>query len=230
MDQQIDMALQYRLRFDVLFIRSRLVILEEAPRMISALKKINTTSHHAKLLIEGLREVTVEEATKHIAALENTIAECEDKRLRRLEAEARLVQLYLHEVLKNLGRRSKLEVDATLGKIFKLCQSYPDTAGLLFQTYTAIKDAVLWDRHTTDSMYTRDALSTWWTWPKHQVGSLQHCRNGHPYSGATWRTGCPECGREVAQEEVVNARDRLASPADFMEAWKTSTFAAGNYR
>jgi len=220
------MVVPHRHQLNLLFYRTRLIVLEEGIRMQTALREIENASQHTTILIHKLQDISLQEATRHITKLRETIMDCEGKNLKRLEAECRLVQLCFYITLKTIGKTSELEVNVTLQKTLDLCQTYPDTAGLLISTYREVKEAILQGRpsSTISTIYVKGPASPWWTWPKHQVGSLEHCKYGHPYSKATWAAGCPECGRETAKVEPVSPDDHLTSPQDFMKAMKTHTF------
>ena len=179
----------YRLRFDALFYRSRLIVLEESLRMLVALKDTRQTSQHTLLMTEGMKNMTISEAQVDLAALRDTTTECQSKDMRRLEAEFHLIQLCFHIVLKDAGVMSELEVDASLRKIWDLCRTYPDSAGLLTNTYAAMKDHIRGVRRHMDPLLTGIAGETsnerrdkrwwslfpaclyssrnvWWSWPK----------------------------------------------------------------
>lgn len=224
---EIDITLPYRLRFDLLFSRTRLIILEEGIRMLGPLRHIGHSSRHATILIQSLHNLTLEEAPKHIAILEELIAECEGKNLKRLEAESRLVQACFYLLLKGAGVTSETGVVKSLNKTLDLCETYPDTAGKLKDTYTAVRARVFANPSTQniDKMYTRDSKSTWWSWPKHKLGSLKYCKYGHPYSSAT-SAGCLECGREVPKSQCAtsNKPDSHLNKDDFLAAMKNFSF------
>ena len=228
-DNEQDIVPPYRLRFDILLRRARLVTLQEAVRMMNTIRIKGDPSQHAAVLMQFLRDITLDEAAKHIATLAASIMECEAKNLKRLEAEARLIQISFHLVINSLDETSNLQdIESSLRRTLDLCQTYPDTAGLLLPNYTNIK-AVIQGTRKHEGMYTKDSHKVWWTWPKHLLGSLTHCRNGHPYSAATW-SDCPECGREVKKPEPKkkdDPNDHLSSPADFMMTAMSSNPWAG---
>ena len=93
----------YRLRFEALFFRSRLIILEESVRMLRALRSMSDDSEHTRVLIRGLQSLTTDEANTNIKALDSIITECDTMHLKRLEAEIRVVQLCFYNSLKGLG-------------------------------------------------------------------------------------------------------------------------------
>ena len=220
----------YRLRFEVLFIRSRLIVLEESVRMLGALRSMDDGSEHTSILIRGLVSLTQDEANEHIRALDSTIIECSSKNLKRLEAEARLIQLFFYILLRDLGAPSNLEWEASLHRILGLCTAFPDTAGVLLTTYESVK-MVVHGKQRHGNLYTRGSRGIWWSWPAHKVGSLKECVNGHQYSTSTW-PGCPECGREVAlspEAKPVDSKKFLKEDA-FVVAMRTQTFSATSYR
>ena len=229
-DELPNINLCYRLRFEGLFFRCRLIVLEESARMRSALISMNDDSKHTRILIRGLHSLMRDEANSNIRTLNSIIAECEIKNLKRLEAEIRLVQLCFHILLKHHGAASDLKVETSLNRTLSLCGTYPETAGVLFPTYKAI-NLVLSGERSHGNLYTRGSTRIWWTWPKHKVGSLTQCVYGHQYSTSTW-PGCPECGQEVPaspKPEPVNPKKFLKEDA-FVTAMRTQAFSAASYR
>ena len=225
-----DINFCYRIRFESLFFRSRLIILEESDRMLGALRSMNDSSEHTMALVKGLRSLTRDEASTTIKALNSIITECETRDLKRLEAEIRLTQMFFHILLKDLGADSDLNVESSLLRTLSLCQTYPDTAGVLLPTYDAIKLALIGERRH-GNLYTRASMRIWWSWPAHKVGNLKECVHGHQFSALTW-PGCPECGREVPQSpkpEPADPKEFLKEDA-FVAAMRTQTFNAASYR
>ena len=222
--------LWYRLRFEVLFFRSRLIILEESLRMLSALRSMDDDSEHTSVLIRGLRSLTQDEANQHILSLNNIITECDFKNLKRLEAEAHLMQVGFYILLGHLGAAIDLGCEASLNRILILCSTFPDTAGLLLPTYNSIK-MMINGQQCRGTLYTRGWKGVWWSWPAHKVGSLKQCVHGHQYSTSTW-PDCPECGREVVfspEPKAVDSKEFLKESA-FVAAMATQTFSATSYR
>ena len=220
----------YRLRFDVLFVRSRLIILEESIRMLGALRSMDDDSEHTSVLIQGLQSMTQNEANQHILSINNIITECDFKNLKRLEAEARLMQVGFYILLGDLGAASDLGCEASLNRILSLCSAFPDTAGVLLTTYNSMK-MVIDGKQCHANLYTRGSKGIWWSWPAHKVGNLKQCVHGHQYSTSTW-PGCPECGREVVfspEPEAVDSKKFLKENA-FVAAMRTQTFSAASYR
>lgn len=225
-----DINLCYRLRFEALFFRCRLIILEESLRMRRTLRSMDDDSEHTTVLIRGLQSLTRDEANTNIKALNSVITECETKNLKRLEAEIRLVQMCFHILLKHLGAASHLKVEDSLRRTLSLCRTYPDSAGIFLMTYNAF-NLVLSGEQRHGSLYTRGSRRIWWSWPAHEVGNLKECVYRHQYSTSTW-TGCPECGREVPSSpkpEPVSPKKFLKEDA-FVAAMQTQTFSAASYR
>lgn len=226
-DELSDLNLCYRLRFEALLLRSRLIILEESLRMRSALKSLHDDSEHTTVLIRGLQSLTSHEADVNVKALSGIITECEVKNLKRLEAEIRLLQMGFHIVLEYLGLTSSLKVEDSLRRTLSLCQTYPDTAGVLLGAYDACK-MVLSGKRSQGILYIHGSIRIWWSWPVHKIGNLKECIHGHQYSASTW-PDCPECGREVAPLKPEDPKRFLKEDA-FVVAMRTQTFGAASYR
>ena len=229
-DEIPNLNLCYRLRFEGLFFRCRLIVLEESARMRSALISMSDDSEHTKILIQGLHSLMRDEANNNIKTLNSITAECEIKNLKRLEAEIRLVQLCFHILLNHHGAASDLKVETSLNRTLSLCRTYPETAGALLPTYNAI-NLVLSGKRSPWNLYTRGSTRIWWTWPRHKVESLKQCVYGHQYSTSTW-PGCPECGQEAPaspKPEPVDPKKFLKEDA-FVIAMRTQAFSAGSYR
>jgi len=221
--REIDITHPYRLRLDVLLHRARLIVLEENVRMATSLEKGSKVSQHSAIMCELIQRTTALEAKERLMELRHVIVECGVKNLSRLEAEARLVQLCFHIVLRSVGAVSLLEVDDSFRRILNLCQSYPDTAGQLFISCTAIREVVGGTRYKAN-MYTEGARHVWWRLPNHRVGNLAHCCNGHPYSSLAG-SGCPECGRKVPKVPKTKTVDpnTLLKENDFKAAMKVNS-------
>ena len=229
-DELPDINLCYRLRFEALVFRSRLITLEESLRMLGALRSMNDDSENTVVLIRGLQSLTRDEACVNIKALNGIIGECKTKYLKRLEAEIRLVQMCFHFLLTDIGTPSYLDVEVSLLRTLSLCQTYPDTAGVLLMTFNAFK-LVLSGERRHGNLYTRGSTRIWWSWPAHKVGNLKECAHGHQYSASTW-PHCPECGREISpspKREPVDPKSFLKEDA-FVVAMRTQTFSAASYQ
>ena len=220
--------LPYNLRFNGLVYRARLIVLEEGARMLAALRSISDDSQHTALLLNGLQDITISESRHHVAKMHSVIAWCETKGLKRLEAELRILQICFHLILKEVGVISDLKAELSLRKVFRLCQTYPDTAGLLVRTHNLVKKALNGGQTSTTSLYAKDMRTTLWTWPRHRLGDLKQCTNGHPYSGTTW-VNCPECGKEVPQPDPADHKNHLKED-EFVVAMRTQRFKEKSWR
>ena len=194
-------VLPYRLRFDLLYFRCRLITLEDGLKMFHYLDQLSRLDKHTLIMAEALKFKILEQSTGEIESLGERIEECEKRHLIRLEVELRLVQLCLHMILANLSSDSGIDIPASKKRVSDLCRRFPDTAGKLlksFQLLRAYLDGGPAPKRLYD-LYSRDVRELWWNYGKHKVGSLCHCPYGHPYSEPTF-SECPECGREVELE------------------------------
>lgn len=186
----------FGLRFESLFHRCRLQILEDAIFVIDEVKKLDQ-SRHTDILLKGLQALVVTEAQELIPRLNIAIAESASKGLKRLEVEFRLIQIQFHTILTTVDSSSHVDVQASLGIALDLCYEYPDSAGIFLPSCTALKRSLdKGIRDWTIDIYSKSASMLWKKWAAHEVGCLRHCVNGHPYSGYTFAE-CPECGRRV---------------------------------
>jgi len=190
--------LSFKIRFDSLYYRCRLITLEEAVQMITMTEATKATSQHMLALNEGLRILTRSEAHKHITASQAVIEQCQVKGTKRLEVELRLIQVSFHMILRSLGSSSDVDIMASMEKTLSLCTTYPKTAGTFMSAYKSAKlaldDDLGWP--TPVDLYTKDARAFWQKWKAYELGNLKHCIFGHPYSSTTF-SGCPECGKKV---------------------------------
>lgn len=219
---EIGLTSAYKLRFDALIYRGRLILMEESSRMLVTLRGLKDPSQHTLIMIEGMERLLIREAERLLADMKTVIAGCEAKNLKRLEAEARLIQINSYLVLRNQGVDGDLMIDDSFQKTLELCQTFPDTAGRFLNTYTSMKQVVAGTKDMSN-LYTKGAQNLWWTWPKHHIDHLEHCRYGHPYSAAT-ASGCLECGREVPKPPKPVDPNSLLREKDFLEAMKNFTF------
>ena len=212
------------LRFKTLLCRAKLVKMEDQLRIIATLQSMGNPSQHTVYMIEGMKHLISSQGSAQIASMTTIIADCEVKNLKRLEAEARLIQIASFIVLRKLRVNDELDVSASLEKISDLCERFPDTAGQFSETLSTMRAVIDRTRDETD-LYTEGARSIWWTWPTHQIGHLEHCRFGHPFS-IFGGSDCPECGREVQKQVPLSPNERL-DPDTFLTAMKTFTFPPG---
>lgn len=191
--------LPFKIRFDLLYFCCRLITLEESVQMIDLLGEMKDTSQHMTALIEGLRMLTITQATENMIAIQSCIGQCEAKHLKRLEVELRLILVSFHLVLGSLGSNSNVEIDACLQRILSLCSQYPDTAGLFMNAYKSTHSAVK-EEHKCNGLYTKETGDFLQKWEDYILGSLKYCGHGHPYSGASF-VECPECGKTACDLE-----------------------------
>lgn len=226
------LSLGFRLRFDALFHRCRLIKLEESVKIVKHLSKLTDTSQHTSLLIEGLRLFTIPQAQQHISELRINAIECQGKSLAKLEAEMHLVQSCFEIVLRDLTLEKRFAgVEENLRKVRELCQMYPSTAGLLLPAYQNIRRLSASSQLIGKTIYSRELKDVWWSWPKHKVGDLRQCPRGHPYSGISW-SDCPECGMEVSKKPDAIDPNRLLKNNEFVISIKTPplSFDGSSYR
>lgn len=221
----------FRLRFDALFYRCRLITLDEAVRMLAPLEAMCDRSEHSSLLTNGIRRMTIEEAKQRELDIEASIQECNLKKMKRLETEFRLFQLCFQIVPHDLGARNFIGAEANLQRVLELCETFPDTAGLFMPSYQNIRRIISGYQQQRNRLYTSEIRGTWWSWPRHHVGHLKCCDNGHWYSHKAWPSGCPECGREVPKPEPVDPKKFLKEDAFVVAMRKTSpSFNVNGYR
>ncbi len=187
--------LSFKIRFDSLYYRCRLITLEESVKIIALTDASKATSQHMLALNEGLRILTKTEAHKHLTAVQTAIEQCEVKNLKRLEVELRLIQASFHLVLRSLGTSSDVDIDCSLQRTLSLCIKYPSTAGTFVNAYKSAKLA-LEGRQTPIDLHAKETRAYWKKWKGYEIGNLQFCALGHPYSATTF-SGCPECGKVV---------------------------------
>lgn len=194
--------LPFRLRLDFLFYRCRLLVLEESFQMLNTIRKLENETKHSVLLVEGLRALTSNQAGAIIKDVGSAIAECRSKQLKRLEIEFRLIQFELHRVLRSLDMISDVRIQASANIAIRLCQEYPNTAGIFLTDCLSVRCT---DEQRRSSwkvdLYKKEANEFWKLWAGHEVGALKHCQFGHPYSAYTFRD-CPECGRRDLPKSV----------------------------
>ena len=187
--------MSFKIRFDSLYHRCRLIVLEEALKMVALTGALTATSQHMLALDEGLRTLTMAEANKQTAAIQTAIEQCQTKGLKRLEVELRLIQVSFDKILRSMDAPSNVNIETSLQKTLSLCTKFPSTAGAMMNTYKSAKLAT--EGRQTD-LYAKETRAFWRKWRDYELGSLKYCTLGHPYSSTTF-AGCPECGKEVEQ-------------------------------
>lgn len=208
----------FRLRFELLSQRCRLITLEDLAGILTFLEPMRHESQHMSLLVDGLRQMGKKEATEQLGSLAKLIIECKNRLLKRLECEALLVLSLYHQLLRSLG--SPVDIQETvraLDRAKQLCQTYPNTAGLLLPAYHNVSGVLRGTRMSPKTYYTTDLREVLWSWPAHKLGGLTKCTNGHVYSSLT-SDDCLECGKEAPVAEASVAR--YLEPNDFLLAMK----------
>lgn len=202
-DKWCNSKMPFRPRLDLVFQRCRLIILMESVRIVNTLVALSQQSRHTAVMVKGLRALTIDQAEHQILEVANIIVECQQKRSKRLECEARLLQACYHLILRELKiKESSASIEESMREAQNLCLRYPDTAGLLLPAYRNINRSLTQLRGTVNTFYEAEFQHVWWMWPKHQIGALEQCLNGHLYSSLTW-SYCPECGREVERPKEL---------------------------
>ena len=222
--EDVRLASAYDLRFYTLLYRARLIVLEESSRILVTLRTMRNDSRHTSVMVEGIQRLTVREAKEYLVGIHRIVVDCRAKNLKRLEVEARLIQLCFYVLLRNLGQNSDLNVHTSIDRILHLCQTYPDTAGLLSHLCNTVKEVIAGVRSEAN-FYTKELESTWWVgpkWPVRQVTHIEYCRYGHIYSNVE-TADCPECGRKVQKSVPVNS-NAMMDPEAFLAAAKTHNF------
>ena len=189
----------FKIRHDFLFFQCRLITLEESVRMCRLLETLGKTSQHMTTLFQGLREMTITQALQNTKNIQSSIAECEVRNFKRLEVELRLQQVSFYLILTTLGGTNDMDVKTSLEKVRITCTQYPDTAGLFFPIYKALKLSFEGTSPTRE-LYCKNEREFWRLWGRHEIGFVKYCLFGHPFSSKTF-SGCPECGRKVVKEQ-----------------------------
>ena len=159
---------------------------------------------HSKILADGIRTGIIDQANDIIKDIDTSISECHSKNLKRLEVELRLIQFALHTVLRSLNTKSGIDIEASADKAIRLCQEYPETAGIFLADCLSVRQAVKSGRYKFKiDLYKREANNFWKMWAGHEAGCIRHCVFGHPYSAYTF-LDCPECGRREEVRELTN--------------------------
>ena len=214
----------FKLRFDFLYHRCRLVTLEDAALLSRHIVKLGHTTQHSNALAQGLELLVKEQALDNIHALNSKITHCESLGLKRLEAELRLSQMCFHMLLKATSIDSGVNTSTSMKRFLLLCQKYPDTAGELYPSYRALlkyMDGGTAPKRLYD-LYAGDTRGLWRDLGRHKIGALKYCKNNHPFSSTTF-ADCPECGREVdvlPPREPINYNNFLYEDA-FLAAMMT---------
>ena len=209
-------------------------------QIVKARSSQGALSYSTKVLAQGLRAVTIPNIVDKLASIKDCIAACEQKGLKRLEVELRLMRLASNIFLDSSGFENVLvTADEELAITENICVEYPHSAGLLQQSCAMVQNS--FHGHIKDlrrslaerifhPIYTKSTTRAWWKWPMWEHGNLRKCENGHPYSGASMRY-CPECGPKVQiqKPEKVDWEAKLKGQ-DYVAAIQNVAFDWTKYR
>lgn len=193
-------VLPFKLRYDLLYHKCRLVTLQEAVNMRKFMSPFAEALPHVKLLVDGLLLITIEQAADNINAMDLLITEADSSQLKSLEVELRLIQISFYMVLHALGVKHDLDTKASLRRIVKTCNYYPTAAGPYIRSYRLL-NSFCNGMEPPRKLFGRESRQYWWKWGRHEVGHLTSCPNGHPYSSKTFDE-CPECEGKAPQVEL----------------------------
>ncbi|KAI4208323.1 MAG: hypothetical protein LQ348_000247 [Seirophora lacunosa] len=198
--------LPFKCRLDLLYLHCRLVMLQEATRIIQFVKKAHD-SKFLEVLIAKLRLGILAEAEEQIDEAELLMEQCRSRALRRLETEILMIQVCFVTLIKQLvgaGTKHLDKAEDWLEQAGTLVSKYPTTAGKLKSSVESIR--LYWrGKKATAELWTAESQKLWDIWGTFEVGSLVYCEHGHPYPSKACQ-GCPECGRLVEERA---AEDRV---------------------
>lgn len=225
-------CVSFSLRLDLLAFRIQFGRLHEWQRVAAFIATIDDTSGTTQQYGQLLLETSIDECSLVIRKCDEVVQQCASKVLPCLEVEVRLYQLLFHglmarclpssQVYEKPGiapdRLSSSEIQQSMERMKSLCTQWLDTAGQFAEKVQSVKDFVEKPEGEIPKLYTAKLRGIEQTWGRYRLGALKACRKGHPYSGASFQ-GCPECGREVVEEDNTKYEERLASAETFL-AWR----------
>ncbi|KAL8990799.1 MAG: hypothetical protein Q9177_000625 [Variospora cf. flavescens] len=180
--------LPFKCRLDLLYLHCRLVMLQEAIRIIQFVKEAHD-SKFMEVLIAKLRLGILAEAEDHIDEAELLIRVCFVTLIKRLVG---------------AGTDHLDKAESLLEQAGTLISNYPTTAGLLKSSLETVR--LYWrGKKATAELWAPETQKLWETWGTFEVGSLAYCEHGHPYSSKACQC-CSECERLV---EVTAPEDRI---------------------
>ena len=193
--------LAFGLRHDLLYFWSRLAMVEYAHRIAGKFGTISNPDLQNRLFIKSYTVHAVENAAGECAAINEKIAACVSKNLKRLEVEFRIIQLCFWAILQAHRTTEKvaLDVNASLERVHKLTICFPKSAGLFARGFNQLKTCVA-RRHLAPRFWelnTARSNALWVDLKKLEGDLLMHCGYRHLYSTSISSDGCPECGQEV---------------------------------
>ena len=203
--------------------------LEDSVRILGHLERLPIQSQHMGILVKLLRETAIDSGQKAFDQIACLVEACQSRHLKRLECEMHLISVCFTLALRGIDPATPSEQNDHLSLARELCQTYPDTAGLLAPIFERIHQSVQNERNSVKTYYARRFKDLFWSWPAHKIGTLQRCENGHVYSRQTWPE-CPECGRYVLRQE--DAPPTELHDQDFVTAMQsmTTSFDVSAYR
>ena len=129
------------------------------------LRTLGQQSQHTYVLYEGLQRVRIPQILSAFEKMDSAIIQCQERKSRRLEAEMRLIQLACRFTCsKNGDEYALLNVQSELGQVMKLCERFPQTAGLLLPAYQLMRSSLTGHRTISHCLYNPLTRETWWTW------------------------------------------------------------------
>ena len=211
-------VLPFKSRFDSLYLRCRLIVLDEGLRAVQYMQqqqdKREEPVEHITVIIAALKLNIATESIDNIMNIASKITECEVSNLKRLEVEFRLLQIQFYMIAKSFGVTEEfveLNVVASLKRVTILCKMFPDTAAIFLKLSSDLMKHYQGD--SAPDRYrewnTAQVMGLSENWGKYEVGYVRYCENRHPHSAQSFKD-CPECGR-------INYENMLS---DDMEAFK----------
>lgn len=192
-------SLPFKLRFDSMWYRCRLIAFEDSLRVIKHLETMDHSVQHIPVLMQGLRMRVVDQTHGYIENLKALIKESSTLNLKRLEVEFRLLQLAIYLVARELSQAPDMDIKPSIARMAQLCIAFPDTAGKLQSYLSKLTNYYLRKAGPPSRIEecNRPPIKMLWQcWGRYTPGHLQYCSYGHPFSRQNFPS-CPECGREL---------------------------------
>ncbi|KAL8853505.1 MAG: hypothetical protein Q9221_001664 [Calogaya cf. arnoldii] len=201
--------LSFKARLDLLYLHCRLMVVQEAARIVRFLRNFENP-RHTERMGKILKMHTIREIDENMAVADELVAYCRSNSLLRLEAEAILVQLCFDAVAESLG--SAGDNVERHDRAEDLIVGHPDTAGILRPCYQSL-DPYTKGNDSTAELWTTKTRKFWEKWGEYEMGSLVYCKNGHPYSRKAFQE-CPECGGRRVQRGQIEEREEFVKTLD----------------
>ena len=186
---------QYKLRFDLEVLQCRWLKAINAMKMVKEMRSLPGCRDRAnRVLTEGVEFAIIKQVYGDLLTIEPLILEAQKANLRRLEAEFVIAQINLGLILREVGHKGGMDIQSKLRRVSELVSAFPGSAGRLSEVVKALKMYEAKGGVLVSLGYEMPKATTMWhRYGKHRLGSLTHCKNGHPYSTETFSRGCPEC-------------------------------------